>query len=84
MPIHYLDKQVYQLNDVVLTDLELENTDEAVEIDTSSNYTNTMYDHLLEPSDDFSSAMITKVNKHYTTNVDYLKDTQKIIKNTLK
>ncbi len=82
LPIHYLDKQVYKLNDVVLTDLELENTDEAVEIDTSSNYTNTMYDHLLEPSDDFSSAMITKVNKHYTTNVDYLKDTQKIIKNT--
>ena len=85
LPINYLEKNVYKLSDEIVTDLELvpvesEGTDEEVEPKTK-----TMYDYIFNPDDEFSKNMILQnSNSYYTTNVEYLKDTQEVIKNMSK
>ena len=71
LPIEYLDpKDIYVLNNVVSTDLEL-NTD------ISSN---TMYDHLMNPKTPFEENMIHKWKNKYTTNKQFLEESQQVLK----
>lgn len=74
LPIEYLDdKDVTTLSNVVSNDLELlNNSDE----DNAS-----MYELLLKPSNCFSKQTLPLWNQKYTTNTDFLTDTQKIIQN---
>lgn len=88
-PIQYLEKDKYKLNNIVLSDLELQNKkiEEDISynnIDLSNNNTDTMYDHLVMPEHIFAKNVINNANKYYTTNVSYLKDTQEVIKNIPK
>jgi hypothetical protein len=71
LPIAYLEK-TYELSPIVSSDLELT---------TSQSCTKSMYDTLFRPSHEFAKNMIPEWNAHFTDNVDYLKDTQKIIEN---
>ena len=94
LPIQYLyDNNLYTLNDSICSDLELRNCDidnSFNNIDSSSNdfdvslnsyKTDTMYDHLILPSNPFQKNIINKSNKYYTDNILFLQQTQDIIKN---
>jgi len=69
LPISYLEK-TYELSPVVSSDLELM---------TTQSDANPMYNTLFRPSHQFAENMIPEWNTHFTNNVPYLKDTQKII-----
>ena len=73
LPIEYLEKnKLHSIPNEVSTDLEL-----AVPIEEGSK---TMYDILLDPDDSFSKQMIPNWNKQFTSDIDFLQDTQEIIK----
>jgi hypothetical protein len=72
LPMEYLDKtQVHILSNTVCEDLELSEC-----VDPSSV---PMYHSLCSPTHDFSKQIIGEVKKQYTSNVDFLKDTQKVV-----
>lgn len=71
LPIEYLNpNDVYVLNDVVSTDLELA-------MDGSSN---TMYHFMMNPKTPFEENMIPRWKNKYTTNTEFLEETQQILK----
>lgn len=76
-PIEYLTEKTYVLQENVIADLEI---DTSLDISTNHNSTNTMYDYLCNPKNQFMKHNILK-NKKYTTDVEFLKNNQKIIKN---
>jgi hypothetical protein len=74
LPIEYLaetDKHI--LSEVVQTDLEL------VSPDPSLGTKGGMYDHLFKPTNEFGKDMIGYWKNHFTTRVDFLSDTQRVI-----
>ena len=71
LPMTYLDeKEVYDIPDGITSDLELLNKDN-----------NSVYQTLLKPQNCFSTQILPKWNKQYTTNTEFLKDSQTLIKN---
>ena len=71
LPISYLDpSELYTLSDTVANDLELA---------TSVNGSATMYEYLFQPKHQFAKDMIGQLKNQYTTNQEYLKDTQQIV-----
>jgi hypothetical protein len=71
VPICYNDK-VKKLNNTVVSDLELV---KCVEKEETS-----IYDNIFKPSNKVSTKVIEQFADYYTTDVDYLKDTQQLIK----
>ena len=72
MPISYLDtEKIYTLSTVVSNDLEL----------VQSKDTPCMYEYLFKPKNEFAKCTVPIWREQYTTDVDYLKDTQDIIRN---
>lgn len=71
IPICYNEK-VKKLNDTVVNDLELV---QSLDKDGQS-----IYDELLKPSNNLSSTVIEQFATNYTTDTDYLKETQQLIK----
>ena len=71
MPI-YFNEQKVSLKENIITDLELINS-----IDSSSN---PIYSYVFDNSNTFSKKCIEQVTQYYTTDVEFLKDTQKLIK----
>jgi hypothetical protein len=71
MPIYYNEQKV-SLKENIITDLELINS-----IDSSSN---PIYSYVFDNSNTFSKKCIEQVTQYYTTDVDFLKDTQQLIK----
>jgi hypothetical protein len=95
LPIHYLDNScVFDLSPIVSSDLELvldldaqktinEMTSASEPVDYASlENNNSMYSHMLKPTNYFAKMMISEWSKSYTTNVDFLKNTQSILKET--
>jgi hypothetical protein len=74
LPIQYLETDVYEIDDNIAADLEIDFCD------VSGHMSNTMYDHLLLPEDVFDMKCIVR-NNMYTTNADFLQETQQVIKN---
>ena len=73
LPIQYLDSaEVHVLNNIVAIDLELE---KGTEEDKK-----TMYHYLMNPKTPFEEKMIPLWKNHYTTNKQFLKESQSIIK----
>jgi hypothetical protein len=71
LPIHYLDKnEVHPLSTIVANDLELSN---------SLTTNRSMYEVLFQPKHQFAKNMIVEWKKKYTTNIDFLKDTQEVL-----
>jgi len=71
LPIEYL-KNKSKIADNIITDLELVNT-------VNENETS-MYEHLLNPKTNIGKMCINKIKNYYTSDIDYLKDTQKLLK----
>ena len=71
MPI-YFNEQKVSLKENIIIDLELINS-----IDSSSN---PIYSYVFDNSNTFSKKCIEQVTQYYTTDVEFLKDTQKLIK----
>jgi hypothetical protein len=70
LPITYLDSsEVYSLSPIISQDLELYIPDSESSI----------YDHLFLPTSSFGRNIIQEWTKHYTTNTQFLKDTQTLI-----
>ena len=70
LPIHYIHpSEVFPLSKTVSDDLELLVSDST-----------SMYEHLFQPSNSFAKQMLQEWNSHYTTNIDFLKDTQDVLR----
>jgi hypothetical protein len=77
LPISYLDPStLFPLSTIVANDLELVPTLVTVPVQASSQ---SIYEILFQPSHSFAKDMIQQWHKQYTTDQDYLKDTQKVI-----
>jgi len=75
LPIEYLaEKDKHPLSSIVETDLEL-----VISQDNANHYGKGMYDYLFKPSHDFGKKLIPRWKTHFTTNVDFLTDSQEII-----
>ena len=72
IPICY-NENVQKLNENVITDLELVNS-----IDNSES---SIYETVFKPSNNTSSQVITQISQYYTTDIDYLRETQQLTKN---
>ena len=71
MPIYYNELKI-DLKQNIITDLELINS-----VDSSSN---PIYSYVFDNSNTFSKKCVEQVTQYYTTDVDFLKDNQKLIK----
>ena len=71
LPIYY-NKKKRELNANIITDLELDKT---IEKDGDP-----MYKFAFQPKTCFGKVVMEQFSNHYTTEVKYLKDTQKILK----
>lgn len=69
LPIEYQSEK-HEISPIVTSDLELcESSDKPI------------YDLLFRPSHEFSKSLIDEWKKYFSTDVEYLKDTQNVIKN---
>jgi len=71
LPIHY-NKNKTAIKDNIITDLELVNT-----LDASSN---SIYSYYFNNKNPLTEKVINQVTQYYTTDVDFLKDNQKLLK----
>jgi hypothetical protein len=71
MPIYYNDDKI-ELKTNIITDLELVNT-----IDPSCN---SIYSFCFNNDNDVSKTITKQISKYYTTDINFLKDNQKLIK----
>jgi len=71
IPISYNDEKV-ELNTNIITDLELIET-----VDPSGT---TMYDYTFQPKTNFGKKVVDQFSIHYTTDINYLKDSQQLLK----
>jgi hypothetical protein len=77
LPISYLQEdQVFPLSETVQADIELATTQNTESI--------SMYEHLFQPSNLFAKETIQEWKKSYTTNKEYLGETQIVIKDMVK
>lgn len=70
IPIYYNNK-VKILNDTVINDLEL--------VKATEKHETSIYENVFKPSNKLSTKVIEQFSNYYTTDVNYLKDTQKLI-----
>ena len=84
LPIEYLDcSSVQLLNNNIVNDLELVKTKSPL-ADVSNITTNeeyNLYYHVFNPKNIFEKIIINKWCKYYTNNVDFLLETQTLLKN---
>jgi hypothetical protein len=86
LPIEYLDcSSVQLLNNNIINDLELVKTKSQLS-DISNTGTNTneeynLYYHVFNPKNIFEKIIINKWSKYYTNNVEFLLETQLLLKN---
>jgi len=75
LPIEYLEKsQQTNIPKNVADDLELIEL-----VDPSNTDQSPMYEYFAEPSNDFGKLLIPEMAKRYTTNIEFLRDTQKVV-----
>jgi energy-coupling factor transporter ATP-binding protein EcfA2 len=84
LPIEYLDcSSVQLLNNNIVNDLELVKTKSPLTdvSNTTSNEEYNLYYHVFNPKNIFEKIIINKWSKYYTNNVDFLLETQTLLKN---
>ena len=89
LPITYLDEEQFPLSPTVASDLELlptssnTNTNQNQNTNTQNPTHKTIYDHLLltETASPFAKQMTANWAQQFTTNTNYLQETQQIILN---
>jgi len=73
LPIMY-NATVKELDSNISNNLELTKTNE------ENTETKPIYEYIFNPSNEITKQMMAITSKYYTTNIDYLKDTQSILK----
>ena len=90
LPIEYLHSDtLFPVSDIVLNDLELVSVEnhtenESVITDEPSVKDDTRHaicSYLMKPSHEYADNILPKMGKYITNNVEYLRDTQQMIKN---
>lgn len=92
---YLLPEEVYTVSDVVMNDLELSSSDLSFCLFPGKTHPNTysggcgscynsntktsIYEHLVCPTNIFSGEMTRDIQKRYTTNVQFLEDTQQVL-----
>lgn len=84
LPITYIDDK-YPIQDSIVSDLELLPENMVLTVPNALNALNaspsvSLYNHLLNPISEYSSKIIPMWSKYYTTNVEFLSDTQHLIR----
>ena len=80
LPIYYNEKK-RKLNSNIIKDLELiKNADSSAESDISNNQSKSMYDHYLNVETPLAASLVNTLSEYYTTDVNFLKDNQKVLK----
>ena len=80
LPIYYNAKK-RKLNANIIKDLELvKNADSSAESDVSDNQAKSMYDHYLNVQTPLASNLADTLSEYYTTDANFLKDNQKVLK----
>lgn len=75
VPIHYNTSKI-SIKENIITDLELVNT-----VDASNNPIYSYYFNTCESANNlFSKQVIDQISKHYTNDIEFLKDNQKLLK----
>ena len=77
LPVTYIADK-YPIEDSIVGDLEL--LHETVTPDNKEGNGASLYNHLLNPVSEYSSKIIPMWSKYYTANVDFLSDTQQLIR----
>ena len=86
LPIEYLDSSSIQLlNKNIINDLELVKTkaplNKAENVCDNANEAYNLYYHVFNPKNVFEKNIINKWSKYYTNNVEFLLETQLLLKN---
>ena len=86
LPIEYLDSSSIQLlNKNIINDLELVKTkaplNKAENVCDNTNEAYNLYYHVFNPKNVFEKNIINKWSKYYTNNVEFLLETQLLLKN---
>ena len=79
LPIEYIEKKII-LSDIIKSDLEL-NYIEDVSINTNDISINCLYNNIFNFSSNVEKNIISKYNKYYTNDKEFLLDTQILLKN---
>ena len=80
LPIYYNAKK-RKINTNIIKDLELvKSADSSDESDLSNNQTKSMYEHYLNVQTPLASSLVENISEYYTTDSNFLKDNQKILK----
>jgi len=88
LPIYYNEKK-RKLNANIIKDLELvknanSSADSSEVTDMSNNQSKTMYDHYLNVETPLAATLVDNISEYYTTDVNFLKDNQKILKTYIR
>lgn len=81
LPISYIQNKLHILPSNISTDLELTELTKAESLEEKENTLNPMYDYLFRPQHKFAENTIPLWKTHFTSNVQYLKETQIILSN---
>jgi ABC-type multidrug transport system fused ATPase/permease subunit len=92
LPIYYNEKK-RKLNANIIKDLELvKNANSSADSsanssafpDMSNNQSKSMYDHYLNVETPLAATLVDNISEYYTTDVNFLKDTQKVLKHYVR
>jgi len=88
LPIYYNEKK-RKLNANIIKDLELvKNADSSANSsafpDMSNNQSKSMYDHYLNVETPLAATLVDNISEYYTTDVNFLKDNQKVLKHYVR
>lgn len=83
LPIEYINNATkHSLSINVAADLELYEVNDATVSSKTSQSKKNMYEYLFQPTHVFAKQMTEKWGKSFSSNIDFLKDTQKVLLNT--
>ena len=84
LPIYYNEKK-RKLNANIIKDLELvKNANSSAFPDMSNNESKSMYDHYLNVETPLAATLVDNISEYYTTDVNFLKDNQKVLKHYVR
>jgi hypothetical protein len=82
LPIQYLDdKDIHPISSIVSDDLELCKEKTTEKDPGTSNKGKSMYDIVFQPSHPFGEKMGKEWSKQFTSNIDFLEDSQRVVEN---
>ena len=80
LPITYLERSsIYELSPVLVNDLELTEIQQITPDISLNTISPSMYYHIFKPSHEFGEKIMEKWKDYYTTDIEFLQNTQSIV-----